>query len=1280
MKMTVLRLIAFVLLVLPADSESTGQTIQTQRVNVQVDGGQPLAGERSCLAVAPSGDIAFTWTLAAGDLTCKPLGHISTSGHLSYSAIDSETTWNVEGWGSFGSPFDLQFDRHGHLHIAARFHGKPYGVDYWHQVDGQWQLETFGQNVTFGGNNVSLAILPDSRPIVVCMTRDRTRLAVWERSANGRWTVSRPVELQNVAAGHFDLVVSANGDPQLLFCPTSGGLKCATRNQDSWAVVDVVSTGICRHVAAATNANGQLHVSFAAGQTAAEIRAVMHAILDEDGSWNSAAVARTNPDQHVNRTDIATASGRTAIVWERGAGAVAVSKDYGSSVGSVELTLLEPSAPPATHTLASPGGRPSLALTPDGETAWVGVYSGNDNGDDFFLLNCSLTEARPTAIQTPVLNPEKVHAIGCLRDIQSGNQLAMRRGIKRLDMQQLSQQQRLELINRFVDDPDPVIRTAIIRELARDPVALQQFNQNGTLAAILRDPDRLVRKTLLTHLVDEPSVEQIGLKLVTTGLADTDAMNRLASAEVMRRHADWPETMPFRHAIDLLVEDLGHTDVVRSGAAGMALERLVIRPDVIDAVRKALTADNPNQRVLAALILWRTSQSFELSFLTPTMEHGTEATQLALCGLLGQMRQQDGIPLLEQALQAPSSSVRAAAVYALRSAAHVADLSPVARHPKGFDILALRSTTPRNEAEQQLQQAAIHALENALRHTDANVREKAADALGRVNAAQSLSKLASLITDPDSRVRTAAQSAISVLRGTTAEALINNDQWRNAAKSRPARIMNPVFRAPTELRDGVIQAGSDTQLFIDDFVIEQMSGLQRRLHPFRKHPRNPIFQAQLPWEEGWADPFMSTVIYDPDDRCFRMWYRCGPRHSLKAYAVSEDGIDWHRPDIAVSTWDEFDHHNLLGFEGQIAIWKKPGNNVQFHPNASDPANRYLSLFFQHGKTYGLSRSTDGVRWSQPETVRPAYGDVVSLISDPSQNNYLFFPKYMREQDGFVRRSFAAVTLEQLNDPFQATFPFLAGHREDGLVADGACRAFGSLLPDVTQLSQFHSEIYSVTAIPYEGITIALYDLWPVIGNREGPLDMPMKISRDMKTWNDVEFPARSLSIGRFGEWDSGMVYGANTMLVVDDEIRLYYLGASMGHCTNVLPMTRPWHSLGVGLATLRLDGFASLQADADRTGTVTTRPLRLEGDRLFVNADCRPDGWIKAELLDSNGQPVPGFTLDDCEPVRGDSLRHILRWNGNASLHPGISSSVCIRFAVHDADLYSFRAGVEIAD
>jgi len=1276
MRILVVGAIVFRVLMTPSDTELRAQGIHTRRIDVQVDSGRPLAGERSCFAVSPSGEIAFTWTLTAGEFSCKPLGLIAPDGRMTFSAVDSESTWNVDGWGTFGTPFDLAYDRQGRLHVASRFRGQPYGVDYWHQVDGQWRLESFGHDVTFGGNNVALDLLPDGRPVIVCLTRDRTRLAVWERSAEGQWNVTRPEQLSGVAPGHFDLVVSREGRLHVVFCPQNAGPICATRETDgTWKLVTIASAGVCRNISAVSDTDGRVNVSFAAGETSGTIRNVSHSRLASDGTWTTSVVAQAASGRHAGRTDIAVADRFVAIAWEQGPGPIYVSKDYGGPVGSVEMTVIESQKEPSTHTLAESGGRPSLAVAADGQTAWVGVYTGNDQGDDFYLLAFDLAGGKPPAIEAPKLDARDVFATGCLRDIESGNALAHRRGFERLDMSRLQPEQRLDLIDRFLESPDATVRQSVVRELAKDHVALRRIDDRGRLISVLNDPDRLVRKTLMTHLSRNESVADIGQRLVADSLASSDAMTRLAGAEVMRLHLDWPVSGAVRHGVTQLIGDLGHANVVRAGSAGMALERVAHLEPVIAGLQAAIKEGMPDQRPNAALVLWRVEKPFDVRQLEPSMRSGSERAQLAVCGLLGQVRSAEGIPLLAEALKSPFASVRTSAVYALRSTAHVAELKGVAKHPGGFDLLALRVATPATDAVRETQRAALDVLQSALSHRDANVREKAWDALGRVGAKQVLPKLGGLIRDPDAGVGTAAVTAIAILNDSPEDGLIELDQWARSASSRPARKLNRVYRQPTELKDGVVFAGSDAQLFVDDFVISEMTGLTRRLHSFKKHECNPVFQAQVPWEEGWADPFMSTVIYDAGDRCFKMWYRCGPRHSLKGYAVSEDGIHWQRPNIAESAWGEFEQHNLLGFDGQIAIWKKPGNNVQHDPQATDPQLRFQSLFYQHDKTYGVSRSSDGIRWSQPTSIRPAYGDVVALVSDPSRSHgrYLFFPKYMRDHDGFVRRSFAAGTLNELDDPMTATFPFLAGHREDALVGDAACRAFGSLLPGVTRLEEFHSEVYAVTAIPYEGVVVALYNLWPVIGNREGPLDMPMKVSRDMKTWTDVDFPRRALAIGQFGEWDSGMVYGANTMLVVDDEIRLYYLGANMGHCTKILPMTKPYHTLGVGLATMRLDGFASLRAAADQTGTVTTQPLQIEGDRLFVNAECASDGWLKAELLDSEGNVITGFALSDCIRVTGDSLCHEVRWRGSRDAPGGESEVIQIRFALQNADLFSFR-------
>lgn len=1273
--------IAGAFLSLPVVFPLRGAELPTRRVDIHVDGKRPIAGERSRFAVSPRGEIAFSYTLAAGRFSCKPLGLIDKDNRLvRMSAVDSESTWNVEGWATYGWPFDLAFDTEGELHVATRHRGQPYGVDYWRKVDGLWRLESFGAGVTYGGNTVSLKLLPDGRPVVVCLDRNRTQLAVWERNESGEWSATRPAELGNVASGQFDLVVHKDGVLRVFFCPLHGGPVCATRDADrKWTRNEIVSTAVSRMIAATLD-HDALHVSFAVGERSNNIRELHYATLTDNGKWNEQTVATASDGRHVGLTDIAAAAGRIAIAWEQGAGPQFAPKDYGGKVGSTMLTLLG-DQDAVTHELVEENaGRPAVVLTPDGTTAWVGVYSGNEAGDDFYLLQCRLEDRKPA--ETRVVNgrPADIFREGCLKDIDSGNAKAQRRGIQRIDLTGVTAEHRLSLIERFLNHQDPVIRKSIARELARSPEAVAHFSDR--LTAVLDDPDRLVRKTFLEQLAAGEADSEFVKAVFERAIVSSDAMTRLTAAEVLRKHPDWVRVDELSRGIRGFHRDLDSVDATVAGSAAMALERVIEIGGLREKLQLLVRTGSPLQRVRAALILFRCGDAVDISQLAeipPPSEQDSqevsekkrELAQLALCGLLGQLRTAPGVPLLERCLQSDFSSVRSASVFALRSVAHLAVLKPVAKHPKGFDLLALRAIEPVSKEEHRTWQTALAALMAALQHSDANVRQKACDALGRIRAKEATNEIRRLLDDQDPGVRIAAKTAVSVLTGRSATALVDHSQWQESSANRSGHRPANVHRPPTVTTDGVVQVGSDKQLLIDDLIIENSSGLTRRLHPFKKYPRNPVFHAQVPWEEGWADPFMSTVIYDSSERCFKMWYRCGPRHSLKGYAVSADGIHWERPNIARSDWQNYEDHNLVGFDGRIATWQKPGNNVLFFPEA-DEADRFLSLFYQPPTSdYAVSRSANGIDWKPPQSVRHAYGDVVSLVRDPGREKYLFFPKYNREHDGFVRRSFAATTLDELASSFPARFPFLAGHRDDSRVADDATRAYGSLLPNTLRLSEFHSEIYSVTAIPYEGVVVALYDLWAVTGSREGPLDMPMKISRDMKTWHDVDYPRRALSIGRFGEWDSGMVYGGNTMLVVDDQIRLYYLGANMGHCTRILPTTKPYHSLGVGLATLRLDGFASLRATA-KSGEFTTKPISIRGDRLQINALCAAEGSIKVELLDSTGKPIPGFSVDDCESFTGDSIRHSVSWRGNTSI-PELSGPIRLRAVLSSADLFAFQ-------
>ena len=93
-----------------------------------------------------------------------------------------------------------------------------------------------------------------------------------------------------------------------------------------------------------------------------------------------------------------------------------------------------------------------------------------------------------------------------------------------------------------------------------------------------------------------------------------------------------------------------------------------------------------------------------------------------------------------------------------------------------------------------------------------------------------------------------------------------------------------------------ITVGQHRQLFIDDYIIESMEDVSRRLNTVSKHPNNPLVIADQAWEGHMAVP-QGSVIYDSEDRIYKMWYTTDIQSKGKgfAYAVSQDGINWDKP-------------------------------------------------------------------------------------------------------------------------------------------------------------------------------------------------------------------------------------------------------------------------------------------------------------------------------------------------------------------------------------------------
>ena len=190
-------------------------------------------------------------------------------------------------------------------------------------------------------------------------------------------------------------------------------------------------------------------------------------------------------------------------------------------------------------------------------------------------------------------------------------------------------------------------------------------------------------------------------------------------------------------------------------------------------------------------------------------------------------------------------------------------------------------------------------------------------------------------------------------------------------------------------------------------------------------------------------------------------------------------------------------------------------------------------------------------------------------------------------------------------------------------------------------------------------------IWHRVG-REGAISKE-QFSED-RDWKTFSREATFIPWGEHGkDWDWGAIYVLQAPMVYNDEIRIYYVGRTNRHHSK-------YHDdadtkSGIGLATLRRDGFVSV--DAKDKGSLTTKALLFIGDQIEVNADA-DGGSILVEALDADGNVIKGFSAQDCEPLTSDSVRHAVQWNGNSDCHLIQARTIKLRFRLNKAKLYSF--------
>lgn len=497
----------------------------------------------------------------------------------------------------------------------------------------------------------------------------------------------------------------------------------------------------------------------------------------------------------------------------------------------------------------------------------------------------------------------------------------------------------------------------------------------------------------------------------------------------------------------------------------------------------------------------------------------------------------------------------------------------------------------------------------------------------------------------------------------------------------------------------VIDIGSRRELFVDDLLIDKISGgAGLRLH----HPvsREIVLSHNAPWE-GTGSGYHS-IFKDGD--LYRMYYKAwtvqlkdgkytetNPLYTC--YAESDDGIHWRKPELGIHEFNGSKANNIVMITGKIGhVHADAGHVAVFKDDNPDapPDARYKAILRSNatgrnpqGIPKGLLpfKSSDGLHWSPmsdaPVITDGAFDSQNLAFWDAAHRVYRAYWRYFDEGTG-IERTWLPPGVRAVRTATSRDFVTWE-NQEDLRYVDSPPEQLYT-----NQIKPYHRAPHLLLGFPARYVDRGWSDSMralPEPEHREA-VDKEVRrygtaisegllmVSRDgvnFKRWNEAFLrpgPERA------GTWNYGHQFMA--WHVVETESSLDGAPNELSFYASESYCTPPAESTDLRRYTLRLDGFVSLQAPMTG-GELLTKPLRFSGGKLLLNFSSSAAGDVRVELQDERGWPIPGFSLEECSPVFGDAINRPVTWRYGSDLAHLAGKTVKLRFVLRDADVYAFQ-------
>jgi hypothetical protein len=496
------------------------------------------------------------------------------------------------------------------------------------------------------------------------------------------------------------------------------------------------------------------------------------------------------------------------------------------------------------------------------------------------------------------------------------------------------------------------------------------------------------------------------------------------------------------------------------------------------------------------------------------------------------------------------------------------------------------------------------------------------------------------------------------------------------------------------------QIGKQRQLFLDDYLIESLDKITRRVCPVRKYDGNPVIVRESDGEPAGYRVY-GSVIFDEQEKVYKAW--CDSRGGVH-YFTSADGIHWEKPRLGLFTAFDGAPSNRVVLSGNMRFAKGAEQKWKTYLNGKnkeeavrkgwrmfvelwgvfkdlddpDPARRYKMGFCyiddkyqgpprdtirgRHERGFSVATSPDGIHW-EPRDQAVTHATVdgqTHWCRRPGSGRYIL---YGRNSGGRLSPEFVARHGSNPLSKSNAGRAALWAETDNFLQwkCDAGERILGADAQDGPG-----DEIYSLHGLPYEGIYVGLVQVYHNYPDRVD-LDIQLAVSRDGKHYQRLSDRSPFIPVGGVGQWDRFNNSVANSPpILVGDELRFYYSGRNFRH-GSVHKLADDGKRAGfpcesaVGLGTIKRDRFAAMEASFD-AGTLRTRPIVFHGQRLHVNAGVK-FGTLTVALLDQKGTALQKAVV---QAQDGVDLPVPLKLAGAAG------KPVRLEFTLANAQLYSF--------